>query len=201
MNWGSSTQALTYLNALQHSIRLSGVEDHVKNFRWHLKPGNSVFTRLLSWGLLAGFLLSPCSSPVIYPSKWNYRLGFLVQVPSSEVMEYLAATLFSTEHPWKLNGTAKEIERDYCRGFCMILCVNYNGYEKWSPVMSSDIWTLPFLKLILKSPLTCTRLVYLLKESNVKMSMSRRFQIFCWTQKNLRCKMQGMWFTSGEEKT
>lgn len=33
MNWGSSTQALTYLNALQHSIRLSGVEDHVKNFR------------------------------------------------------------------------------------------------------------------------------------------------------------------------
>ncbi|ELW49207.1 Solute carrier family 12 member 2 [Tupaia chinensis] len=32
VNWGSSTQALTYLNALQHSIRLSGVEDHVKNF-------------------------------------------------------------------------------------------------------------------------------------------------------------------------
>uniref|UniRef100_A0A4X2LBI9 Solute carrier family 12 member 2 n=1 Tax=Vombatus ursinus TaxID=29139 RepID=A0A4X2LBI9_VOMUR len=33
VNWGSSTQALTYLSALQHSIRLSGVEDHVKNFR------------------------------------------------------------------------------------------------------------------------------------------------------------------------
>ncbi|XP_049649948.1 solute carrier family 12 member 2-like isoform X4 [Accipiter gentilis] len=33
VNWGSSTQALTYLNALQHSIHLSGVEDHVKNFR------------------------------------------------------------------------------------------------------------------------------------------------------------------------
>uniref|UniRef100_A0A4W3I3H9 Solute carrier family 12 member 2 n=1 Tax=Callorhinchus milii TaxID=7868 RepID=A0A4W3I3H9_CALMI len=33
VNWGSSTQALTYLNALQHAIRLSGVEDHVKNFR------------------------------------------------------------------------------------------------------------------------------------------------------------------------
>ncbi|XP_071997805.1 solute carrier family 12 member 2 isoform X2 [Engystomops pustulosus] len=33
VNWGSSTQALTYLNALQHTIRLSGVEDHVKNFR------------------------------------------------------------------------------------------------------------------------------------------------------------------------
>ncbi|XP_069072005.1 solute carrier family 12 member 2-like [Pleurodeles waltl] len=33
VNWGSSTQALTYLHALQHSIRLYGVEDHVKNFR------------------------------------------------------------------------------------------------------------------------------------------------------------------------
>ncbi|XP_043916737.1 solute carrier family 12 member 2 isoform X2 [Protopterus annectens] len=33
VNWGSSTQALTYLSALQHSIRLTGVEDHVKNFR------------------------------------------------------------------------------------------------------------------------------------------------------------------------
>ncbi|XP_040271914.1 solute carrier family 12 member 2 [Bufo bufo] len=33
VNWGSSTQALTYLNALQHTIRLAGVEDHVKNFR------------------------------------------------------------------------------------------------------------------------------------------------------------------------
>ncbi|XP_004697035.2 solute carrier family 12 member 2, partial [Echinops telfairi] len=35
VNWGSSTQALTYLNALQHSVRLSGVEDHVKNFSCH----------------------------------------------------------------------------------------------------------------------------------------------------------------------
>lgn len=33
VNWGSSTQALTYLQALQHSIRLTGVEDHIKNFR------------------------------------------------------------------------------------------------------------------------------------------------------------------------
>nr|XP_003216468.1 PREDICTED: solute carrier family 12 member 2 isoform X1 [Anolis carolinensis] len=33
VNWGSSTQALTYLNALQHAVRLTGVEDHVKNFR------------------------------------------------------------------------------------------------------------------------------------------------------------------------
>uniref|UniRef100_A0ACB8EQN2 Uncharacterized protein n=1 Tax=Sphaerodactylus townsendi TaxID=933632 RepID=A0ACB8EQN2_9SAUR len=32
VNWGSSTQALTYLNALQHAVRLTGVEDHVKNF-------------------------------------------------------------------------------------------------------------------------------------------------------------------------
>ncbi|XP_043910677.1 solute carrier family 12 member 2-like [Protopterus annectens] len=33
VNWGSSTQALTYLNALQHAMHLYGVEDHVKNFR------------------------------------------------------------------------------------------------------------------------------------------------------------------------
>uniref|UniRef100_A0A3Q3FW82 Solute carrier family 12 member 2 n=1 Tax=Kryptolebias marmoratus TaxID=37003 RepID=A0A3Q3FW82_KRYMA len=33
VNWGSSTQALTYQQALTHSLHLSGVEDHIKNFR------------------------------------------------------------------------------------------------------------------------------------------------------------------------
>nr|WJN00280.1 putative sodium-potassium-chloride cotransporter [Conger myriaster] len=33
VNWGSSTQALTYHQALTHSLQLSAVEDHVKNFR------------------------------------------------------------------------------------------------------------------------------------------------------------------------
>ncbi|XP_075908736.1 solute carrier family 12 member 1-like isoform X3 [Petromyzon marinus] len=33
VNWGSSTQALSYLNALQDNLRLYGVEEHVKNFR------------------------------------------------------------------------------------------------------------------------------------------------------------------------
>ncbi|XP_076020450.1 solute carrier family 12 member 2 [Genypterus blacodes] len=33
VNWGSSTQALTYHEALTHTLRLSGVEDHIKNFR------------------------------------------------------------------------------------------------------------------------------------------------------------------------
>ncbi|XP_075885506.1 solute carrier family 12 member 2 isoform X1 [Nelusetta ayraudi] len=33
VNWGSSTQALTYHQALTHTLRLSGVEDHIKNFR------------------------------------------------------------------------------------------------------------------------------------------------------------------------
>ncbi|XP_066567459.1 solute carrier family 12 member 2 isoform X2 [Amia ocellicauda] len=33
VNWGSSTQALTYHQALTHCIRLTGVEDHIKNFR------------------------------------------------------------------------------------------------------------------------------------------------------------------------
>lgn len=33
VNWGSSVQAGTYNMALSHSLSLSGVEDHVKNFR------------------------------------------------------------------------------------------------------------------------------------------------------------------------
>ncbi|XP_070845933.1 solute carrier family 12 member 2 isoform X2 [Chaetodon trifascialis] len=33
VNWGSSTQALTYHQALTHTLQLSGVEDHIKNFR------------------------------------------------------------------------------------------------------------------------------------------------------------------------
>ncbi|XP_037548647.1 solute carrier family 12 member 2 [Nematolebias whitei] len=33
VNWGSSTQALTYQQALTHTLHLSGVEDHIKNFR------------------------------------------------------------------------------------------------------------------------------------------------------------------------
>uniref|UniRef100_A0A4W5NLM6 Solute carrier family 12 member 2 n=1 Tax=Hucho hucho TaxID=62062 RepID=A0A4W5NLM6_9TELE len=33
VNWGSSTQALTYHQALTHSLHLSSVEDHIKNFR------------------------------------------------------------------------------------------------------------------------------------------------------------------------
>ncbi|XP_076003631.1 solute carrier family 12 member 2-like isoform X2 [Genypterus blacodes] len=33
VNWGSSTQALIYNQALTHSLSLTGVEDHVKNFR------------------------------------------------------------------------------------------------------------------------------------------------------------------------
>ncbi|XP_029915950.1 solute carrier family 12 member 2 [Myripristis murdjan] len=33
VNWGSSTQALMYNQALTHCLHLTGVEDHVKNFR------------------------------------------------------------------------------------------------------------------------------------------------------------------------
>ncbi|XP_073322099.1 solute carrier family 12 member 2-like isoform X1 [Pagrus major] len=33
VNWGSSTQALIYNQALTHCLSLTGVEDHVKNFR------------------------------------------------------------------------------------------------------------------------------------------------------------------------
>ncbi|XP_038559754.1 solute carrier family 12 member 2-like [Micropterus salmoides] len=33
VNWGSSTQALIYNQALTHCLNLTGIEDHVKNFR------------------------------------------------------------------------------------------------------------------------------------------------------------------------
>ncbi|XP_069562016.1 solute carrier family 12 member 2-like [Brachyistius frenatus] len=33
VNWGSSTQALIYNQALTHCLNLTGVEDHIKNFR------------------------------------------------------------------------------------------------------------------------------------------------------------------------
>ena len=33
INWGSSGQAFTYQQALKYTIRLAGVDDHVKNFR------------------------------------------------------------------------------------------------------------------------------------------------------------------------
>ncbi|XP_034048858.1 solute carrier family 12 member 2 isoform X2 [Thalassophryne amazonica] len=33
VNWGSSTQALMYHQALSHTLHLSAVEDHIKNFR------------------------------------------------------------------------------------------------------------------------------------------------------------------------
>lgn len=33
INWGSSVQAGTYNMALSYSVSLTGVEDHVKNFR------------------------------------------------------------------------------------------------------------------------------------------------------------------------
>ncbi|XP_076812360.1 solute carrier family 12 member 2-like [Clavelina lepadiformis] len=33
VNWGSSTQAYTYTQALNHTLKLTSVDDHVKNFR------------------------------------------------------------------------------------------------------------------------------------------------------------------------
>lgn len=38
VNWGSSTQALTYHQALTHSLQLCGVADHVKTFRYKTMP-------------------------------------------------------------------------------------------------------------------------------------------------------------------
>uniref|UniRef100_A0A4W6G910 Solute carrier family 12 member 2 n=1 Tax=Lates calcarifer TaxID=8187 RepID=A0A4W6G910_LATCA len=55
VNWGSSTQALTYHQALTHTLHLSGVEDHIKNFS--SEPGSGFLKKILSYiesGLMAG---------------------------------------------------------------------------------------------------------------------------------------------------
>ncbi|XP_015748716.1 PREDICTED: solute carrier family 12 member 2-like [Acropora digitifera] len=35
VNWGSSSQAFSFVQALRYALRLEGIEDHVKNFRPH----------------------------------------------------------------------------------------------------------------------------------------------------------------------
>lgn len=45
VNWGSSTQALTYHQALTHTLHLSGVEDHIKNFRYQTQSGTNLLTK------------------------------------------------------------------------------------------------------------------------------------------------------------
>ena len=35
VNWGSSSQAFTFIQALRYTRRLDGIDDHVKNFRPH----------------------------------------------------------------------------------------------------------------------------------------------------------------------
>lgn len=35
MNWGSSSQAYTFIQALRYTRRLDGIDEHVKNFRPH----------------------------------------------------------------------------------------------------------------------------------------------------------------------
>ena len=38
VNWGSSSQAHVYKGALQTALKLVSVEDHIKNFRWAVRP-------------------------------------------------------------------------------------------------------------------------------------------------------------------
>ena len=46
INWGSSTQAHVYRNALQSTIKLVSVMEHVKNFRWVSPNFKLVFSNL-----------------------------------------------------------------------------------------------------------------------------------------------------------
>uniref|UniRef100_A0AAY3ZYT2 Solute carrier family 12 member 10, tandem duplicate 1 n=1 Tax=Denticeps clupeoides TaxID=299321 RepID=A0AAY3ZYT2_9TELE len=71
VNWGSSVQASTYNMALSYSVSLSGVEDHIKNFRPqclvltgppHLRPALvdfvSSFTKNISLMICGNILMS-----------------------------------------------------------------------------------------------------------------------------------------------
>lgn len=78
MNWGSTTQAQTYNNALMSVQQLSNVEDHVKNYRPQIL-------------VLSGM---PNSRPPLVDFAWliskNLSLmicGHILQVPPSSLLK------------------------------------------------------------------------------------------------------------------
>lgn len=45
VNWGSSTQAVTFINAVNNALILSTVDEHIKNFRCaQVKADKRVFS-------------------------------------------------------------------------------------------------------------------------------------------------------------
>lgn len=64
VNWGSSTQALIYNQALTHCLSLTGVEDHIKNFR-SARGFDLGFDPGFRHGALKGFIPSQPSNAKI----------------------------------------------------------------------------------------------------------------------------------------
>ncbi|XP_072237016.1 solute carrier family 12 member 1 [Leuresthes tenuis] len=90
VNWGSSTQAVTFVSAVSNSLSLSGVEDHVKNFR----------PQILA---LTGSARSrPALLDLAHSFTKNYGLCLTCEVfvgPRSEVLEEMNAGM-ETNQQW-----------------------------------------------------------------------------------------------------
>uniref|UniRef100_A0A3Q3JLY4 Solute carrier family 12 member 1 n=1 Tax=Monopterus albus TaxID=43700 RepID=A0A3Q3JLY4_MONAL len=84
VNWGSSTQAVTFVSAVSNALSLSGVEDHVKNFRPQvLALTGSVRTR-------------PALLDLAHSFTKNYGLCLTCEVfvgPRSEVFQEMNANI------------------------------------------------------------------------------------------------------------
>lgn len=82
VNWGSSTQAVTFVSAVSNALSLSGIEDHVKNFRPQiLAMTGSARTR-------------PALVDLAHSLTKNYGLCLACEVivgPRSEVLEEMNA--------------------------------------------------------------------------------------------------------------
>ncbi|KAM4592543.1 solute carrier family 12 member 1 [Odontesthes bonariensis] len=90
VNWGSSTQAVTFVSAVSNALSLSGVEDHVKNFRPQiLALTGSARTR-------------PALLDLAHSFTKNYGLCLTCEVfvgPRSEVLEEMNAGM-ETNQQW-----------------------------------------------------------------------------------------------------
>uniref|UniRef100_A0A8D3CHC7 Solute carrier family 12 member 1 n=1 Tax=Scophthalmus maximus TaxID=52904 RepID=A0A8D3CHC7_SCOMX len=74
VNWGSSTQAVTFVSAVSNALSLSGVEDHVKNFR----------PQILS--LTGSARARPALLDLAHSLSKNYGLCLTCEGPRSEAL-------------------------------------------------------------------------------------------------------------------
>ena len=106
VNWGSASQAQTYINALSYMLRLSNTEDHVKNFRcvvvvtlpplppnhlWLVDPSLSFSCLRASWPSFAFCIAAP------HTKRWVVH-GFIASSggPRSVLLRALARLLLTT---------------------------------------------------------------------------------------------------------